>query len=161
MVARQYPPVCRIRPRYSRNHIENRLGRPVIIRLHMNLRRARSGMVSDRQRTPPLTRRDRPGQLLQNRLRIRIRKGQHRNLISVLASGIVSRFDPFSDAHPGESGSPGQDGMRRALVPSIYTVLEDFFPWQVRRAPGSTVVPSHCSPADLAGNTMSVVVAGL
>jgi hypothetical protein len=29
---------------------------------------------------------------------------------------------------------------------------EDFFTPQVSRAPGSTVSPSHCSPADLAGN---------
>jgi hypothetical protein len=29
---------------------------------------------------------------------------------------------------------------------------EDFFAPQVWRAPGSTVEPSHCSPADLAGN---------
>jgi hypothetical protein len=38
---------------------------------------------------------------------------------------------------------------------------EDFFTPQVWRAPGLTVEPSHCSPADLAGNHNSVVAAGL
>ena len=38
---------------------------------------------------------------------------------------------------------------------------EDFFAPQVWRAPGSTVEPSHCSPADLAGIVNSVAVAGV
>jgi hypothetical protein len=48
--------------------------------------------------------------------------------------------------------SPGLDGMRCALVLISWAVLEDFFRLQVSRAPGSTVVPSHGSPADLAEN---------
>ena len=44
----------------------------------------------------------------------------------------------------------GQDGMRCALVLFKWSVLEDFFPQQVLKAPGSTVVSSHSSPADLA-----------
>ncbi len=38
--------------------------------------------------------------------------------------------------------TPGQDGMRCALDPFTYSVLEDFFLQRVSRAPGSTVVPS-------------------
>ena len=47
--------------------------------------------------------------------------------------------------------APGQDGMRCALFPISNAALKDFFRVRVFRAPGSTVVPSHCSPADLAG----------
>jgi hypothetical protein len=55
----------------------------------------------------------------------------------------------------------GQDGMRCALVPISNAALKGFFRLRVFRAPGSTVVPSHCSPADLAGKYKFVVVAGL
>src|SRR6266852_5537833 len=48
--------------------------------------------------------------------------------------------------------TPGQDGMRCALFPTTISVLKDFFRVRVLRAPGSTVVPSPHSPADLAGN---------
>ena len=48
--------------------------------------------------------------------------------------------------------TPGQDGMRCALFPISYSVFRDFFRVRVLRAPGSTVVPSHGSPADLARN---------
>ena len=41
--------------------------------------------------------------------------------------------------------------MRCALFPSNNAVAEDFFRIRAWRTPGSTVVPSHCSPADLAG----------
>jgi len=46
--------------------------------------------------------------------------------------------------------APGQDGMRCAPFPINYSVSKDFFRLQVWGAPGSTVVPSHGSPADLA-----------
>jgi hypothetical protein len=49
-----------------------------------------------------------------------------------------------------------------ALSPSLRKQsCKDFFTLQVSRAPGLTVESSHCSPADLAGNHNSVVVAGL
>jgi hypothetical protein len=48
--------------------------------------------------------------------------------------------------------TPGQDGMRCARVPFSDAVLEDFFLQRVFRAPGSTVVPSPGSFADLAGS---------
>jgi hypothetical protein len=57
--------------------------------------------------------------------------------------------------------APGQDGMRCAPFPISYAVSKDFFRVRVWGAPGSTVVPSHGSPADLAGVLSSVVVAGL
>src|SRR5271163_4318332 len=57
--------------------------------------------------------------------------------------------------------APGQDGMRCVLLPISLAVLKDFFRIRVFRAPGSTVVPSHCSPADLAGKYELVIVAGL
>ena len=47
--------------------------------------------------------------------------------------------------------APGLDGMRCALVLFSYAALEGFSGLQVSRAPGSTVVSSHSSPADLAG----------
>jgi hypothetical protein len=43
-------------------------------------------------------------------------------------------------------------GMRYALFPFSWAVLEDFFRLRVLRAPDLTVVPSRGSPADLAGN---------
>ncbi len=49
------------------------------------------------------------------------------------------------------AAAPDQDGMRRALFPISNAALKGFFRLRVLRAPGSTVVPSHCSPADLAG----------
>jgi hypothetical protein len=52
-----------------------------------------------------------------------------------------------------EGKAPGHDGMRYALFPFSYAVLEDFFRMRVWRAPGLTVVPSHCSPANLAGKS--------
>jgi len=55
-------------------------------------------------------------------------------------------------AFVGVSCAPGHDGMRRALFLSKETVSEDCFTPQVSRAPGLTVVPSHGSPADLAGS---------
>ena len=48
--------------------------------------------------------------------------------------------------------APGQDGMRRAPFPFTLTVSKDSRRVRVWGAPGSTVVPSHDSPADLAGN---------
>lgn len=48
--------------------------------------------------------------------------------------------------------SPGQDGMRYALFPFTIAVLEDCVRVRVSRAPDWTVVPSHASPANLAGN---------
>jgi len=48
--------------------------------------------------------------------------------------------------------TPGQDGMRYALFLFNCSVFTDCLAHQARRASGSTVVPSHCSPADLAGN---------
>ena len=48
--------------------------------------------------------------------------------------------------------TPGQDGMRCALFPISYAVSKDFFRFRVLRAPGSTVVPSQDSPADLERN---------
>lgn len=51
--------------------------------------------------------------------------------------------------------------MRCARFPISYAVLRDFFRLRVFGAPGSTVVPSHGSPADLAGKYKLVVVAGL
>jgi len=46
--------------------------------------------------------------------------------------------------------SPGHDGMRCALFSLSRQSCESFFTPQVSGAPGSTVEPSHCSPADLA-----------
>src|ERR1700674_3146831 len=51
--------------------------------------------------------------------------------------------------------------MRCALVLFSQAALKDFSGLQVSRAPGSTVVPSHSSPADLAEIINSVVAAGL
>jgi hypothetical protein len=48
--------------------------------------------------------------------------------------------------------TPGHDGMRCALFPISYSVSRDFFRVRVLRAPGSIVVPSPYSPADLTGN---------
>ena len=48
--------------------------------------------------------------------------------------------------------TPDHDGIRYALFPFSYAVLEDFFQIRVLRAPDLTVVPSHGSPANLAGN---------
>src|SRR5216683_4025604 len=48
--------------------------------------------------------------------------------------------------------TPGHDGMRYALFPFTTAVLEDFGRVRVSRAPDLTVVPSHGSPANLAGN---------
>jgi hypothetical protein len=42
--------------------------------------------------------------------------------------------------------------MRCALVLFSIAALGGIFPFQVSRAPGSTVVPSHGSSANLAGN---------
>src|SRR5438132_6836664 len=49
-----------------------------------------------------------------------------------------------------EHKAPGLDGMRCALVLFSNAALEGFSCLQVSRAPGSTVVSSHGSPADLA-----------
>ena len=46
--------------------------------------------------------------------------------------------------------APDLDGMRCALVLFSNAALEGFSCLQVSRAPGSTVVSSHSSPADLA-----------
>ena len=43
--------------------------------------------------------------------------------------------------------APGQDGMRCARLSISYAVSKDFFRFRVWRASGSTVVPSHDSPA--------------
>ena len=51
-----------------------------------------------------------------------------------------------------EHKAPGLDGMRCALVLFSNAALEGFSCLQVSRAPGSTVVSSHSSPADLAEN---------
>ena len=51
-----------------------------------------------------------------------------------------------------EHKAPGLDGMRCALVLFSNAALEGFSGLQVSRAPGSTVVSSHSSPADLAEN---------
>ena len=48
--------------------------------------------------------------------------------------------------------TPGLNGMRCALVLFNNSALIGCFRLQVSRAPGSTVVPSHGSPANLAGN---------
>ena len=48
--------------------------------------------------------------------------------------------------------APGQDGMRCAPFPISYAVSKDFCRVRVWGAPGSTVVPSPYSPADLARN---------
>jgi hypothetical protein len=48
--------------------------------------------------------------------------------------------------------APGLDGMRCALVLFSNAALEGFSGLQVSRAPGSTVVSSHSSPADLAAS---------
>src|SRR5260370_31192261 len=53
--------------------------------------------------------------------------------------------------------TPGLDGMRCALVLLSEAALKDFSGLQVSRAPGSTVVPSHDSPADLAENDQLLV----
>ena len=45
---------------------------------------------------------------------------------------------------------PGWNALRS--FPISYSVSRDFFRLRVWRAPGSTVVPSHGSPADLTGN---------
>ena len=50
------------------------------------------------------------------------------------------------------SRSPGLNGMRCALVLFSFAAFEGCFRIKVSRAPGSTVVPSHGSPANLAGN---------
>src|SRR5258707_14570792 len=49
-----------------------------------------------------------------------------------------------------EHKAPGLDGMRCALVLFSNAALEGFSGLQVSRAPGSTVVSSYSSPADLA-----------
>jgi hypothetical protein len=49
------------------------------------------------------------------------------------------------------SRSPGLNGMRCALVLFSFAAFEGCFRIKVSRAPGSTVVPSHASPANLAG----------
>ena len=56
-----------------------------------------------------------------------------------------------------ENKAPGLDGMRCALVLLSEAALKDFSGLQVSRAPGSTVVPSHDSPADLAENNQLLV----
>ncbi len=48
--------------------------------------------------------------------------------------------------------TPDLNGMRCALVLFNNSALVGCFRVQVSRAPGSTVVPSHGSPANLAGN---------
>src|SRR5271165_3050618 len=50
-----------------------------------------------------------------------------------------------------EHKAPSHDGMRCVLFPLSLAVLQDFFPQRVQRAPGSTVLSSRISPADLAG----------
>jgi hypothetical protein len=57
--------------------------------------------------------------------------------------------------------SPGLNGMRCALVLFSFAALVGFSGIQVSGAPGSTVVPSHGSPANLAGfeKVKSVAVA--
>src|SRR5882762_6437403 len=57
--------------------------------------------------------------------------------------------------------TPGQDGMRCALFSINWSVAKDYFRFRIWRAPGSTVVPSPHSPADLAGNRDLAVVARL
>src|SRR5258707_15800397 len=57
--------------------------------------------------------------------------------------------------------TPGQDGMRSALFSINWSVAKDYFRFRIWRAPGSTVVPSPHSPADLAGNRDLAVVARL
>src|SRR6266436_5728825 len=57
--------------------------------------------------------------------------------------------------------TPGQDGMRCALFSINWSVAKDYFRFRIWRAPGSTVVPSPHSPADLAGNHDLAVVARL
>ena len=52
--------------------------------------------------------------------------------------------------------APGHDGMRCALFLSKGTASGDCFTPQVSRAPGSTVLPSHGSPANLAGSSKSL-----
>src|SRR5208337_1502821 len=54
-----------------------------------------------------------------------------------------------------EHKAPSHDGMRCVLFPLSWAVLQDFFPQRVQRAPGSTVLSSRTSPADLAGKCKS------
>jgi hypothetical protein len=49
--------------------------------------------------------------------------------------------------------TPGHDGIRYALFPFTIAVLEDCVRMRVLRAPDLTVVPSHGSPANLAGKS--------
>src|ERR1700751_6096730 len=51
-----------------------------------------------------------------------------------------------------DSRSPGLNGMRCALVLFNNAAFVGIFRMQVSGAPGSTVVPSHGSPANLAGS---------
>ena len=60
-----------------------------------------------------------------------------------------------------EHKAPGHDGMRCALVLFSEEVWKDFSGLQVSGAPGSTVLPSHRLPADLAEITNSAVAARL
>jgi hypothetical protein len=54
--------------------------------------------------------------------------------------------------------SPGLNGMRCALVLFSFAAFEGCFRIKVSRAPGSTVVPSHASPANLAGMSKSHMI---
>ncbi len=56
------------------------------------------------------------------------------------------------------SRSPGLNGMRCALVLFSFAAFEGCFRIKVSRAPGSTVVPSHASPANLAGMSKSHMI---
>jgi hypothetical protein len=47
------------------------------------------------------------------------------------------------------------DGMRCALVLTSFEASEGCSEYQVSRAPGSTILPSRCSPADLAENLVN------
>ena len=92
------------------------------------------------------------------------RLSANRNVWSAALSQVKNESDRMACANVFGlllEQAPGLDGMRCALVLFSYAALEGFSGLQVSRAPGSTVVSSHSSLADLAANHKSVVAAGL
>jgi hypothetical protein len=88
--------------------------------------------------------------------RARYRSRANRNVWSAALSQAKNESDRMVCANVfglrWSTKAPGLDGMRCALVLFSNAAWKGFSGLQVSRAPGSTVVSSHSSPADLAEN---------
>ncbi len=121
MVPAQHPLVRKLRSRNLRDHVIHRLDIPVGKHLQVYFRRPRPHVITQRQRSAPFFGSIRPRDRRQQRLRIRIRNRQNRDLLDHRRIFNRQTLRIFRGAH---SGSQWISRIIRVLyAPALYAVL--------------------------------------